>query len=137
MWYKLTLQARSLFGLHQILHATVPRYLKLLSLSPEESYTTLLSAGDDLVAALDTAVSAMYPSQDVAEINGAVDELNSKGRALAAVFRERLQRAAKEEDAKEREVANNFVQRWEVKLADEAKLWEEKRFGVGSLADAL
>lgn len=130
-------QIKPLLALHQILHATLPRYLNLLALAPEETYGVLLYGGEQLVAAADNAVSVLHPKHDVSEINEAVGELNKAGKELATTFRQRLQRASAGKEGKDREVALNFVQRWEAKLSDEIKSWEEKRMSVGGLADAL
>lgn len=128
-------QAKSVFGLHQILHATVPRYLHLLELQPEMTYGPLLAAGAEVVAALDTAISGMYPKQDVAEIIGSVDALNAKGRALATAFRARLAQSAAPED--QGAVAKSFVDRWETRLDLEVKAWDEAKLSMSALADAL
>ncbi|BEI86828.1 hypothetical protein CcaverHIS002_0701740 [Cutaneotrichosporon cavernicola] len=127
--------AKPVLKLHQILHATIPRFLPPLVLSPEESYADLLSAGQVHVGALDDAVSSFHPVQDSREINKEVDKLNIEGRALATAFASRLARAGREH--KTYAVAFQFVTRWEAKLAEEVAKWEENRVSLTELGDAL
>jgi len=107
----------------------------LLQLEPEAPYTPLLLVGSDLVAAFDTAVSSLYPKQDVAEIYGAVEHLNEAGRALAAVFKERMAKSVAPEDKKAAAAA--FVDKWSARLETEAKGWSENNLGMSELAAAL
>jgi hypothetical protein len=106
-----------------------------MQLSPEQPYTGLLTAGSDLVAALDTAISSLYPTQDVAEIYGAVGELNTAGRALATAFKTRLAQGTAGEV--ERKVADAFADKWVARLELEAAGWGEKALGMSELAAAL
>lgn len=134
-------QAKPLLALHQILHATLPRFLPVLPLSPEESYSDLLSAGSAVVAGLDDAVASLHPGQDAGEVNAEVEALNGLARGLATCFAQRLARAGAgeegEEEAKKRTVAATFVGRWESKLDEERTRWEEVRVSLTDLADAL
>lgn len=130
-----------MLALHQILHASLPRFLPLLALSPEESYSDLLSAGESLVSGLDNAVASLHPGQDAGEINTEIEALNGLGRSLVAVFGQRLERAGEgkgeAEEAKKREMAKTFVQRWVGKLEEETRRWEEVRVSLADLGDAL
>ncbi|CAK9782531.1 hypothetical protein CC85DRAFT_37835 [Cutaneotrichosporon oleaginosum] len=127
--------AKSVLGLHQVLHASLPRFLPLLVLSPEESYSDLVAAGGALVSALDDAVASLHPGQDSGEINAEVEALNARGRALASAFATRLERAGGEPQT--RAVAESFVSRWEAKLVQEVAKWEETRVSLADLGDAL
>lgn len=131
-------QAKSVLALHQILHATLPRFLPLLALPREESYADLLAAGEALVAGLDDAVASLHPGQDSGEVNAEVEALNGLGRELASCFARRLARAGEEDkDEGKRTVASTFVQRWEARLAEERGRWEETRVSLSDLGDAL
>ena len=129
------LQAKNLLGLHQILHATIPRYLPLLTLSPEELYTDILSSSDKLSAAFDTAVAAMYPEQDTEEIDEAVTGLSERSVSLVKSVRERLDRAAGNEEKKE--ACRSFLTKWQDRLTKEEHEWREKGLSMASLAHAL
>lgn len=77
----------------------------------------------------------MYPKQDVAEILGAVDALNVQGRGLADVFRARLALAGG--DADKVAMAKSFADRWEARLEQEVKTWEEGKMSMSALEAAL
>lgn len=126
-----TTQAKPLLGLHQIMHAQIPRHLGLLVHDPEEAYTALLDASAGVVAAFDTAVSAMYPEQDGAEVAATLDALGKKSRALAAAFSARLASSPAEEAKKE--IAASFVRRWLERLDVESLEWETKRLALVEL----
>ncbi|KAL1406290.1 hypothetical protein Q8F55_007986 [Vanrija albida] len=123
--------AKPLLGLHQILHAQLPRHLGLLVQSPEEGYAALVDASGAVVAAFDTAVSAMYPEQDGAEVAAALDALGKASRALAAAFGTRLASAPAEKVKKE--AAESFVARWLARLDAEELEWETKRLALVQL----
>ncbi|WOO83814.1 uncharacterized protein LOC62_05G007334 [Vanrija pseudolonga] len=124
-------QAKPLLGLHQIMHAQLPRHLGLLVHEPEEAYTALLDASAGVVAAFDTAVSAMYPEQDGAEVAATLDALGGKSRALAAAFSARL--ASSPADEAKKEIAASFVRRWLERLDVESLEWETKRLALVEL----
>jgi hypothetical protein len=128
-------QAKSLFGLHQILQATIPRYLPLLVLEPEEAYRSLLDASSALTAAFDSAVAAMFPTQEKDEIEAAVKDLGQRSLALARSVRRRLDRA-KVDEAKA-EACRSFLTRWEERLKKEEEVWAEKGLSVSALGHAL
>jgi hypothetical protein len=106
-----------------------------LKLEPEQPYTGLLTVGSDMVSAFDTAVSSLYPKQDVAEIYGAVAQLNEAGHALGRLFKERMELGTGDKEKKD--VARAFVDKWEARLDAEAKSWGEKGLGMSELAAAL
>lgn len=80
-------------------------------------------------------MSALYPKQDVAEIYGAVEQLNEAGRALAVAFKERMAKSVAAEDKKVAAAA--FADKWIARLDAEAKGWSEKGLGMSELAAAL
>lgn len=128
-------QTKPLLGLHQILYSTIPRYLPLLVLTPEETYTDLLHTGSSVVAAFDSAVSAMYPEQDREEIETAIDQLNERSRKLATLLTARLDRVSREDE--KRVACRLFLGKWEDRLEKEVKTWSERSLSVKSLEYAL
>lgn len=126
---------KPLFGLHQILHSTIPRYLPLLVLEPEEPYSRLLDASSALTAAFDSAIEAMYPDQDEEEVDSAVSSLGRRSLGLIKTFRDRLDRAIGDEDR--RSQCATFLTKWEDRLQKEQGAWSERALSVSSLKHAL
>ncbi|KAK4686619.1 cyclin-D1-binding protein 1, partial [Tremellales sp. Uapishka_1] len=128
--------AKSLLSLHQILHATIPRYLPLLTLSPDVPYSPLMSSSSEIIAAFDTAISCMYPQQDEDDIEAALRDLDTKSAALVKAVRARL---ALVDSAKAEEAAacRSFLDRWETRVAVESTKWRERRLSLSSLSQAL
>lgn len=124
-----------MLGLHQILHATLPRYLPLCTFEPEEPYHQLLDASGALVAAFDSAVAAMYSEQDVEEIENAIVVLREHSRTLLKAFRSRLERACT--DSGKLESCNSFLAKWIDRSNKEEEEWKSMTMSMTTLRTAL
>lgn len=129
-----TAQSKPLLGLHQILHATVPRYIPLGTITEAKPSSTILSAGSDFVNAFDEAVGALSTGQDVADIKEAMADLASKARNVCAQITDRIKAEPQNEDRKK---ALESLRKWGDKLDETTKAWEESAFGMSELKDAL
>ncbi|WVR08069.1 hypothetical protein IAU60_005115 [Kwoniella sp. DSM 27419] len=107
--------AKPLLALHQILHATIPRFLDQFS----DRYTPLLHLSTAFLDAYDRAVSAMHPEQDEREIDQSLSSLEAISRKLAEM------------------VKDNSTAKWLERLELEKRKWDERRLDLGSLADAI
>jgi hypothetical protein len=132
---KLIYQAKSLLGLHQLLHASIPRFLPCLATSKAEpTYRDLVDASAGTVAAFDTAISTMYPDQDESEISASLRDLAAKSRHTISLLQTRL--GAMDTQA-EREQLSSFLKKWLERLEKESTSWEERRLSVSTLSSAL
>ncbi|KAL7425124.1 hypothetical protein Q5752_000812 [Cryptotrichosporon argae] len=127
--------AKTLLGLHQVLHPSLSRYVPLLSTSPEITFTPLLDASAALLSAFDNAVSSLYPTQDEAVIDAAFDELAERSRAVLAEVRRRLDAATDGDDR--RKACRTFVGQWEARAAGELESWRGRRFDMTELQNSL
>jgi hypothetical protein len=120
--------------LYQILHTSIPRYLPLLSTSPELPYSSLLDVSARILGSFDTAVSSMYPPQDEMEIEKAMNDLDEQSRALASALRSRLKVVG---DEGKLEACLKFLDRWEATMQKEKESWRARRLSLTSLGEAL
>lgn len=127
-------QSKPLLGLHQILHATVPRYIPLGTITKALPSSTILAAGSDFVNAFDEAVGALSTGQDVADIKEAMGDLAAKARKVCDEITERIRAEPENEDRKK---ALDSLRKWGEKLDETTKAWEESAFGMSELRDAL
>lgn len=128
------IQSKPLLGLHQILHATVPKYIPRGAITKELPSSTILAAGSDLVHAFDEAVGALSTGQDIADIKEAMGNLNDKARRVCD---EIAQRIAAEPENEDRKKVLETLRKWGAKLDEETKAWEESAFGMSELMDTL
>ena len=81
--------AKPLLGLHQILHASFPRFLPTLAVESDRTYQPLRLASSNFVAAFDTAVDTLSASEEDDEMRVALDSLECSSRALLSSLRAR------------------------------------------------
>ena len=127
-------QSKPLLGLHQILHATVPRYIPLGTITKALPSSTILGAGSDFVNAFDEAVGALSTGQDVADIKEAMGDLGATARKVCDEITERIRAEPENEDRKK---ALDSLRKWTEKLDETTKAWEESAFGMSEMMDAL
>ncbi|WWC73711.1 uncharacterized protein I206_107683 [Kwoniella pini CBS 10737] len=108
--------AKPLLALHQILHATIPRFINQLT---EDQYRPILAISTNFVDAYDDAVSSMHPGQDEPEIEEALIQLEDISRQLAG------------------KIQDPSVDKWVERLEIEQKKWEERRLDLKTLKNAL
>ncbi|OCF42619.1 hypothetical protein I317_03604 [Kwoniella heveanensis CBS 569] len=118
--------AKPLLALHQILHATIPRFIDQFdhrsdgsSSAAKHTYTELIQTSTAFVDAYDEAVSSMHPGQDEEDIEETLRELESVSCRLAGM------------------VDDKSVDKWRERLEIEKQKWEERRLDLASLGDAL
>jgi hypothetical protein len=135
---KLTAQAKPLLGLHQLLHASIPRFLPCLATSTKEStYHDLVDASGQTVAAFDTAISTMYPEQDESEISSSLRDLGEVSRKTISLLQSRLAANSTSSTQAQRDQFTLFLSKWLERLEKENASWEERRLSVASLNSAL
>ena len=135
---KLTAQAKPLLGLHQLLHASIPRFLTCLAMSTSETtYYDLVGASGRTVAAFDTAISTMYPEQDESEISSSLRDLGEVSRKTIALLQSRLAANSNSSTQAQRDQFTSFLSKWLERLEKENASWEERRLSVASLNSAL
>ena len=132
-------QAKTLLGLHQVLHASISRFIPPSSpLHPDPNYRQLITDTGAIVAAFDTAIGAMYPVQKETEIESALNDLETKSKRVIVSAEAVLAQVQDEEGRKsQQEKLGNFSQRWTDRLESEKKAWEERKMSLRSLQDAL
>ncbi|WVQ95822.1 hypothetical protein IAU59_002921 [Kwoniella sp. CBS 9459] len=119
--------AKSLLALHQILHATIPRFVDQFrdandaetSSTAKRTYTELIRISTAFVDAYDEAVSSMHPGQDEEEVEESLKELENVSLRLAGMVEDRS------------------IGKWRERLEVEKKKWDERRLDLKSLSDAL
>ncbi|WVF68271.1 hypothetical protein IAT40_003036 [Kwoniella sp. CBS 6097] len=123
--------AKSLLALHQILHATIPRFIDqfhdAIDIDTENAsfpsgrhtYTELMQTSTAFVDAYDEAVSSMHPGQDEEDIEECLSELEAVSLKLAEM------------------VDDKSIGKWRERLQVEKKKWDERRLDLSSLGDAL
>lgn len=79
----------------------------------------------------------MYPKQDIAEINTAIETLNAKASTMVVEFEEKLEQISNVGYERDPTAVISFIKRWKAKFVEENRKWEEKRMGVSELAEAL
>ena len=135
---KLTTQAKPLLGLHQLLHASIPRFLPCLATSTKETtYHDLVDASGQTVAAFDTAISTMYPEQDESEISSSLRDLGEVSRKTISLLQSRLAANSTSSTQAQRDQFTSFLGKWLERLEKENASWEERRLSVASLNSAL
>jgi hypothetical protein len=135
---KLTTQAKPLLGLHQLLHASIPRFLPCLTTSTKETtYHDLVDASGQTVAAFDTAISTMYPEQDESEISSSLRDLGEVSRKTISLLQTRLAAISSASTQAQRDQLTSFLSKWLERLEKENASWEERRLSVASLNSAL
>lgn len=127
-------QSKPLLGLHQILHATVPRYIPLGTITKALPSCSILGAGSEFANAFDEAVGALSTGQDVADIKEAMGDLGAKARKVCDEITERIRAEPENED---RRKALDSLRKWTEKLDETTKAWEESAFGMSEMMDAL
>lgn len=123
-----------MLGLHQILHATVPRYIPLGTITKALPSASILGAGSDFANAFDEAVGALSTGQDVPDIKEAMGDLGTKARKVCDEIAERIRVEPENEDRKK---ALDSLRKWTEKLDETTKAWEESAFGMSEMMDAL
>jgi hypothetical protein len=124
--FKLTTQAKSLLGLHQLLHASIPRFLPCLAMSPKETtYHDLVDASGQTVAAFDTAISTMYPEQDETEVSNSLRDLGEGSRKTISLLQSRLAAISNSSPQVQRDQFTAFLGKWLERLEKENASWEE------------
>ncbi|WVQ79196.1 hypothetical protein IAT38_001292 [Cryptococcus sp. DSM 104549] len=107
--------AKPILALHQILHASVPKYLD----DCEKEWQPLLQASERFTDAYDGAVSAMYSEQDEEEIDEALEELEQVSREIAKT------------------VKDKSMTRWLERFDLEKEKWASRKMSLGALSAAL
>lgn len=122
-------QSKNSLALHQILHASLPRFFGDLPPGSHSAFRPLLAASSVQVAAFDTAIASLYPEQDLKAITEAMSSLHAASKALATAFLAST--------SAEQSVARTFVTRWLAKADEEWHQCEWSGMSVASLARAL
>ena len=136
--FQLTIQAKPLLGLHQLLHASIPRFLPCLAdPTTETTYHDLVLASASTVAAFDTAISTMYPEQDESEISASLRDLGGESRKTIEQLQSRLSVSSLSATQTQRDQFESFLGKWLERLEKETASWEERRLSVKSLDSAL
>lgn len=132
-------QAKTLLGLHQVLHASLPRFVvSSPSSTNDPNFRQLLDASSAIVAAFDTAIAAMYPTQIEVEITSALDDLAGRSRAaLSATESVLAAMLDNEQRVAQSEKLSSFSKKWLDRLETETKAWHERKMSMSSLQDAL
>lgn len=134
----LIIKAKPLLGLHQLLHASIPRFLPCLAASTTEAtYRDLMDASARTVAAFDTAISTMYPEQDESEISASLRDLGDVSRKTIPLLQSRLTAISDVSTQSQRDQFKTFLSKWLERLESETTSWEERRLSVSSLGSAL
>ncbi|ODN72956.1 hypothetical protein L202_08361 [Cryptococcus amylolentus CBS 6039] len=107
---------KPLLALHQLLHASMPRYLPQL---PENDLTLLLTLSENLIDAYDELVSATHPGQDEEEIREASIRLRDLSLKMASV------------------VTDKSIDKWKERFQQEQEKWESRKLDMSNLSEAL
>ena len=108
-------KAKKVLDLYHILHSSIPRFLPILETTPKTSYRPLFDASYVLVAAFDTAISAMYSDQDTREIFHSMTNLGDRSNDMVRVIRDCLSSIADPGVV----TCRSFLEKWESRLASE------------------
>ncbi|WVQ77704.1 hypothetical protein IAR50_007394 [Cryptococcus sp. DSM 104548] len=107
---------KPLLALHQLLHASLPRYIPQLA---EENLHPLLVMSEDLTDAYDELVSATHPGQDEEEIREALAQLRDLSMKMSGA------------------VTDKSIDKWKEKFEQEQEKWESRKMDMSELSEAL
>ncbi|WVO21576.1 uncharacterized protein IAS62_002885 [Cryptococcus decagattii] len=106
---------KPLLSLHQLLHASMPRYFD----QAEDHLQALLEESSKFVGCYDNVVSSLHPEQDEEEINSALDDIEKISRRMASL------------------VGNVSTDKWTTKYDMEREKWSDRKFNMRSLGVAI
>ena len=123
---------KPVLSLYYLLHSSLLRFLQNLELEPDRPYTPLIAAGDRLVSGFDDTVSAISPPQDSSSINPALEDLENTSNELIRLVKHRLESSIADGSA-----CLAFLGKWEAKMSQERKAWQDQPISLHGLAEAL
>ncbi|OWZ65425.1 hypothetical protein AYX14_06224 [Cryptococcus neoformans] len=106
---------KPLLSLHQLLHASIPRYFD----QAEDHLQVLLEESSKFVDCYDELVSSLHPEQDEEEIDSALGDIEKISRGMASL------------------VGNMSTDKWAIKYDMEKGKWSDRKFDMRSLAVAI
>ena len=130
-----SIQAKPLLGLYQILQGAIPRFLHLLVLEPEEPYFELLDISTALTAAFDSTIAALYPEQDVGEIDSAMEDISRRSKQIVTLVQQRAARSS--HDPTQIAPFTSFLTKWLDRMNREEDLWKSRGISMTSLRENL
>jgi hypothetical protein len=119
-------QIKPLLQLLQILHGFLPRYMPSLDLTNGRG-RAIVKSSNSFITAFDDLVCALYPEHSSAVIDDALKEVDG----AVSETSELLRAGGVGKDGLE------FLEKWEAKMKGEKQKWDERRLGLGGLADSL
>lgn len=108
-------QIKPLLSLHQLLHASIPRYFD----EAEDHLQALLEESSKFVDCYDEVVSSLHPEQDEEEIYSALGDIEKISRRMASL------------------VGNVSIDKWTTKYDMEREKWSDRKFNMRSLGVAI